>query len=210
MSIKQLYLIRHGETDFNKKGIIQGRSVDSVLNDLGEKQAQLFFENYQHIQFDKIYTSSLKRTQQSVSSFIEKGVAWEQKSGLDELSWGIYDGRYPSPLIRPGMKRIIKKWERGMYHAKAYQGESPFEVTNRLHKVLLEILDMREERTVLISTHGRSLRLLLCDMFGLPIVKMSEFTHDNLCLYRVDYDYDTEKFAMISQNDTEHLRTLGL
>lgn len=205
MHIKQFYIVRHGETDFNKQGIIQGRTVDSDLNEKGQQQAQSFFEHYKHVDFDSVYTSSLKRTHQSVAGFIAKEIPWKQLSGLDELSWGIYDGRFPSPLLRPGMRRIIKKWERGMYHAKAFRGESPQEVTNRLHTALLRILSKPDEKTVLVSTHGRSLRLLLCDMLGLPIGKMTEFAHANMCVYRVDYNYETQKFKVISQNDTAHL-----
>ncbi|HCZ37344.1 MAG TPA: histidine phosphatase family protein, partial [Cytophagales bacterium] len=70
MTTKKIYLIRHGQTDFNLKGIVQGSGVDSSLNAKGMAQAQAFFEMYKHIKFDKIYTSTLKRTRESVSGFI--------------------------------------------------------------------------------------------------------------------------------------------
>jgi len=59
---KTIYLIRHGETDFNRRGVVQGSGVDSDLNDMGRAQAQAFFQAYQHVPFEKLYVSGLKRT----------------------------------------------------------------------------------------------------------------------------------------------------
>ena len=59
---KTIYIIRHGETDYNRQGIIQGSGVDSDLNETGRIQAEKFFKAYHHIPFDKVYTSELKRT----------------------------------------------------------------------------------------------------------------------------------------------------
>ena len=58
MSKKTIYLIRHGQTDFNKQGIVQGSGVDSSLNDEGHAQARKFFEAYHHINFDKFMSLS--------------------------------------------------------------------------------------------------------------------------------------------------------
>ena len=48
---KEIYIIRHGETDYNRQGIVQGQGVDTSLNDLGRRQASAFFEHYRHIDF---------------------------------------------------------------------------------------------------------------------------------------------------------------
>ncbi len=94
--VKEIYIIRHGETELNKLGIVQGRGVDSDLNDKGRAQAELFFNHYKHINFDKIYTSELKRTHQTVKNFIDLGLTWQKLSGLDELAWGLWEGQKSS------------------------------------------------------------------------------------------------------------------
>ena len=81
--VKDIYLIRHGETEYNRKGVVQGSGIDADLNDLGQKQAAAFFAHYQDLPIDKIYTSVLRRTHQSVKGFIEKGLPWEQHTGLN-------------------------------------------------------------------------------------------------------------------------------
>jgi len=72
--VKEIYLIRHGETAYNRLGVVQGSGIDAELNDLGKAQAQAFYEAYQHLPFQKIYISELQRTFQSVQAFIEAGI----------------------------------------------------------------------------------------------------------------------------------------
>src|ERR1700753_145762 len=90
---KTLYIVRHGQTDLNKQGIVQGRGMNTDLNDEGRHQAGQFFEAYKSVPFDKIYISELKRTQQSIQQFIDLGIPYEKLEGLDELAWGILEGQ---------------------------------------------------------------------------------------------------------------------
>ncbi|MEN9444829.1 MAG: hypothetical protein RIS47_1719 [Bacteroidota bacterium] len=203
MNPKHFYIVRHGETDFNLQGIIQGRLIDADLNQTGYDQADKFYEKYKHLSFDRIYSSSLKRTGQSVAKFIENGGIHEQLAGLDELSWGIYDGRFPSVELKPGIRRILRRWEEGKTQVKAFGGESPEDVATRLRQSLQQILNT-EATNILISTHGRAIRILLCLMFGKPISQMTQYGHNNLCLYQVDYDPSSQKFKMVLENDTSH------
>ena len=74
-TIKEIYIIRHGQTDFNVKQVVQGRGVNSDLNDTGLQQAKSFFDTYHPIDFDVIYTSKLKRTHQTVAHFLNKNIS---------------------------------------------------------------------------------------------------------------------------------------
>ncbi|MFN3940868.1 MAG: histidine phosphatase family protein, partial [Chitinophagales bacterium] len=98
--IKEIYLIRHGETDFNRKGIVQGKGVDSVLNENGIAQSQLFFEAYKQVGFDKIYVSNLKRTFQTVAPFAKLQIPVIPHAGLDEISWGVHEGQKDGDSFR--------------------------------------------------------------------------------------------------------------
>ena len=60
---------------------MQGSGGDSSLNEKGRAQAQAFYEAYRHVKFDKVYTSALKRTRESVIKFIESGIPSESLSG---------------------------------------------------------------------------------------------------------------------------------
>ena len=89
----RLYIIRHAETEYNRKGIIQGSEVDSDINDKGDIQAKSFYEYYKDINFDKIYVSALKRTFQTIRRFLDKGILYEKLKEFNEISWGINQGK---------------------------------------------------------------------------------------------------------------------
>jgi len=172
---KELYIVRHGQTELNKLGIIQGRGVDSDLNEEGRKQAQLFFEAYKSVPFDKIYISELKRTQESVQPFIDLGIPFEKLSGLDELGWGIHEGQAPTAENKAAFMQIMRNWLDGKLDEKFEGGESPNEVKARQQEALKEIMSHPEEKTVLICMHGRALRLLLCQLTNKPLTEMDTF-----------------------------------
>jgi len=65
----KLFLLRHGETEFNKLRIVQGSGVDAPLNETGQYQAQKFFEKYKNVPFEAVYCSSLQRTYQTIKNF---------------------------------------------------------------------------------------------------------------------------------------------
>ncbi len=199
----ELYIIRHGETDFNKRGIIQGRGVNSDLNDHGISQARSFYKAYHHIEFDKVITSTLKRTHQTVQSFIDKGIPWEQYEGLDELDWGINEGKEATKKLKDDFYSLTKNWMDGKIHDKFPGGESPVEVNERQVIALNKILREQDQiQNVLICMHGRALRLLLCHMLQLPLNNMDTFPHSNVSLYRLKYNNGI--FEMLDFNNTDH------
>lgn len=201
--MKELYIIRHGETEYNKLGIVQGRGVNSDLNESGEVQARNFYEAYKHLDFDQIYTSTLKRTHQTISPFLSHGISWEQHEGLDELDWGIFEGKANNEETREQFISLIKAWCEGNLHYKFPEGESPLEVKTRQLRVLEHILSRNHEKKVLICMHGRALRLFLCTLLDKDLSMMDTFPHQNLSLYRVHYNGNS--FELLDFNNTEHL-----
>lgn len=201
---KTLYIVRHGQTELNRLGIVQGRGMDTDLNDEGRKQAGQFFEAYKQVPFDKIYISSLKRTQQSIQPFIDLGIPFEKLSGLDELAWGIHEGQPATTENKAAFLQLMRDWLDGKLDSKFEGGESPNEVKARQEEALKVIMSHPEEGTVLICIHGRAMRLLLCILTGKPLTEMDTFPHQNLVLYKVFYN--GEKFEIIDFNDAEHLK----
>jgi len=201
---KTLYIVRHGQTDLNKRGIIQGRGMDTNLNDEGSKQAGLFFEAYKSVPFDKIYISELKRTQQSIQPFIDLGIPYQKLAGLDELGWGIHEGQPSTPENKADFLRIMRHWLDGNLDEKFEGGESPNEVKVRQQEAIQEILAHPEEETVLICMHGRALRLILCLLTDKPLTEMENFPHQNLVLYKVNYD--GQNFEITDFNNAQHLK----
>lgn len=210
MQQKTIYLIRHGETDYNRRGVVQGSGVDSDLNDMGRAQAMAFFQAYQHVPFQKIYISGLQRTYQTVEPFIELGIPYEKLTGLNEISWGVMEGKVPGNLENEYYRHLIEGWSAGNTAMTTDGGESPDEVARRQKVAIDAILAHPDEELVLVAMHGRAMRILLCWLTNQPLALMDHFEHSNLCLYKLRYEYDTQQFTIELGNDTAHLLTLAL
>ena len=203
MSVKKIYLIRHGQTDFNVQNIVQGSGVDSSLNARGYEQAALFFAAYKHLRFDKVYTSTLRRTQQSVQGFLDLGLPHETHSGLNEISWGVREGTRITPEEDEEYRGVLDQWQRGETYARLLGGESPDEVAAR-QRPFIELLTSRpEEETILVCMHGRAMRVLLCQVLHYPLSCMDAFEHCNLCLYKLHYT--GSMFSVRNFLDSTHL-----
>ncbi|TDG35783.1 histidine phosphatase family protein [Pedobacter changchengzhani] len=206
--MKNIYIIRHGETELNKQGIVQGRGVDSDLNDTGRAQAGAFYQYYKNVPFDKIYTSELKRTWQTVNKFIEKGLPWEKLSGLDELAWGIWEGKSNSEESREAFRNMLQSWEDGDYKTHFEGGESVEMVYDRLKKPMDYLMTRPEENNVLLCMHGRAMRVFLCLLMNKPLSEMIDFPHQNTVLYKMGFE--DGKFSVLEFSSVAHLDALLL
>ena len=196
----KLYIIRHAETEYNKKGIIQGSEVDSDINDVGESQANSFYEYYKDTNFDKIYVSDLKRTFQTIRRFTENGLSYEKLKEFNEISWGINQGKSDD---LEDYARLIDTWLAGNLDNKFEEGESPNEMSARLVKGFNKVLD-DDHDTVLLCIHGRALRILLSKIIDNDLTKMDKYVHSNTGLYILKYKND--KYEILGSNLIDHLK----
>lgn len=204
MSSKKIYVIRHGQTDFNLQNIVQGSGVDSSLNNRGRLQAEAFFNAYKTVPFDKVYTSALKRTRETVSPFLELGIPTESLRGLNEISWGTKEGFPITPEEDEYYHYMLKQWQVGNTSLRIEGGESPEDVVRRMQPAIDHIMSHTDERNVLVCMHGRAIRILLCTLLNKPLKYMDTFEHENLCLYLLNHDGSA--FTLELYNDTSHLR----
>jgi probable phosphoglycerate mutase len=200
---KKIYLIRHGQTDLNLKGIVQGSGVDAPLNEQGRQQALRFYETYKHVPFQKVYTSTLQRAYQSLEKFIQSGISHESLPGLNEISWGTKEGQ---PITREEdlyYHQMLEAWQRGETHLRIEGGESPEDVVKRLAPAINSILSRTQEEYILVCMHGRAMRILLTMLLRYPLRSMDMFEHSNLCLYLLEH---TGSLCTVrTYHNTEHL-----
>lgn len=206
MKKKTFYIIRHGQTDLNLRGIVQGRGVNSPLNTNGLNQAEAFYQAYKDIPFDKVYTSTLLRTHQTVDKFVQQGIPTEQLEGLDEISWGIYEGKEQDENIMAGFAEVVSSWRNNDLDLAIESGESPNVVVQRQKEAFAHMLQKEDENTVLVCMHGRALRILLCHLTGVPVNMMDDFPHTNTSLYVLEFE--DGDFKIIDHYNTKHLEGL--
>ena len=206
LNSQKIYLVRHGQTDYNLQGIVQGSGVDASINATGRAQSRAFYEAYRDIPFERIYTSKLKRSQESVELFAQLGIPTESHLGLNEISWGTKEGQKITPEEDVYYHWMLMEWQEGKTDVPIEKGESPDEVAWR-QRPFLELLRSRSsEKNVLICMHGRAMRILLCQLLNYPIRSMDMFEHENLGLYLIHYS--GTHFTIELYNNSEHLVSL--
>ncbi|MGB0839773.1 MAG: histidine phosphatase family protein [Chitinophagales bacterium] len=182
---KEIYIVRHGETEYNRQGIVQGRGVDSNLNEKGTAQGNAFYEHYQNLDFDAIYVSNQKRTHQTVARFADQqGYDLQRFTELDEISWGSQEGKKPSKERSVTYRKVVADWQNGIFDISVEDGETPLEVQNRL-KIFLTHLQKQKQAKVLICTHGRTARILICTLLERSLTNMQQYTHQNTGLSKL-------------------------
>jgi broad specificity phosphatase PhoE len=199
---KTIYLLRHGETDYNKNGMVQGRGINASLNDEGRSQARTVTNALNSIRFDQIYTSALVRTQETVQGFIEKGIPMKSLAGFDEISWGNQEGVQASIEEKTFYANTVAEWRKGNLNVNVGGGETPIEVMQRQKDAMKEVLNSEDEM-ILICMHGRAMRILLCWLLNYPLNYMDGFPHQNCAYYKLEYRNDT--FLVTNFNEVQHL-----
>lgn len=201
--MKTIYITRHGQTDYNLKGIVQGSGVDASLNATGRTQGRFLFDLYKDVPFQVVLTSALRRTWETVAGFIAEGIPTERHPEINEMSWGTHEGKKGTPESIKEYQDIKNGWGLGHIDGRIGGGESAREMGERLQK-FIDHLPEREEDLILVCSHGRAMCGLVTLMMGRPIDRMNELTHSNTGVWRAELQPDgVWQFDL--QNDRSHL-----
>ena len=199
-----VYFIRHAETDLNRQNIVQGSGMDTDLNELGRAQAKAFFDAYQDVDFELIVTSKLRRTHQTVQHFLDQDIPWHQTEDINEISWGTHEGSSPNPERHRAFHALLADWKEGNLDAALPEGESARQLGERVNR-FIEWLRQRPEKTILVATHGRTMRALMTQLKGVSLCDMEGVPHVNTGCYVVHFDADNIVFNL--ENDVKHLES---
>lgn len=160
----KMYIIRHGQTPWNARKCLQGRS-DVDLNENGIYLAELTGKELRDVTFDMAFTSPLIRAKHTAQCILAgRGVPIIEDERLIEISFGIYEGCCYAEENR----QVPQQWIENFFHAPqdyvaAPGGESLDDVEKRTRDFMEDICSRKElqDKTILVSTHGCALRGLL-------------------------------------------------
>jgi len=163
----EIILLRHGETDWNATGRIQGHGGPG-LNEVGRAQAQDAAQTLISQPIDLIYSSDLARARETAEIIGEMlGVPVILDERLRERGHGDYQGYTTAELNEqfPGWR---DGWDVNKIDAKAPNGESAREVLLRLAPALDEIASKHSGRRVLVVSHGGAINIAWVFAEGRP------------------------------------------
>lgn len=166
-----IYLVRHGETEWNKQKILQG-ALDSPLTEAGIEQAVQRSADLRNITFADVFSSDLFRAQRTAEILqADRKLAVTTTALLRELSFGSYDGKPVTTYrheLREQLEEMEKLSEEQLFNHKLLPDiESSAEAAQRMLTFLRETAVAYPNQNVLAVAHGGLIRVLLIKLgFG--------------------------------------------
>ena len=162
-----LYLIRHGETTWNRDKRFQGHT-DVALTEQGLWQAGRLRQKLQKVDFSAIYTSDLSRAMATArESTLNTKLTVQTTSSLREIHFGDWEGKRFEDIMEQDPCRG-RQWFRDPGKTAIPGGESDDAISRRIREFLSEMIEKHGGETVALFTHGGLIRYILMEALGLP------------------------------------------
>jgi 2,3-bisphosphoglycerate-dependent phosphoglycerate mutase len=179
-----IYIVRHGETDWNREGRIQG-DTDNPLNSTGRAQAMEIASQLSHLPIDRIYPSALQRAIDTAEAFSVRAPI-TPLALLNERSRGIYEGKVAAEVneeFRPRFADLDDDMD---------GGESLASIANRVALATREIVANHPTGAVMIVGHSGVNPLVIGELIGLPPEQaIDEIRQGNDEVYKLELHRDS-------------------
>lgn len=187
-TMTELWLVRHGETDWNLSGRWQGQAPDAPgLNENGRAQALVICEQIKAKNISAIYSSDLLRARQTAKLMAQPlGLTEILEPRLREMDLGEWEGMLSDEIEEKYPQELAER-TRDPFHTPAPNGESPVEVEKRVLSAINEIASKHPNQSVLIVAHGVSLAVILCQTEGFQMEEIYQHVPNNAQPYRVQW-----------------------
>lgn len=203
MKYTRLFLVRHGETEYNKKGMMQGRGIDAPLNETGRHQAELVANVLEPEGAEEIVASGMMRTIETARPLSEKlSKPIHSFNELDEMNFGDLEGQ-KTVNIQKELEDIHRTWAAGEINIPIPGGESPLEVYERADGRIRRILNEGNHQTKVFFLHGRLIRILLSKWLGYGLQNMHKIEHQNGAINHILKNHVS--FNIVYLNKIDHL-----
>ena len=195
-----LWLLRHGQTDWNLEGRWQGQAPQAPgLNGMGRAQARAVRDQLKDVRFSAIYTSDLPRARQTAELIAEPlGLTVALEPRLREINLGVWEGMLSDEIERLYPQELAER-TRDPLHACAPGGETPAQVAERVIAAVKDIVERHLGETVLIVAHGVSLAVIICHAQKIQLDNVYEHVPENAQPYLVAWEH--AQVAVISDRD---------
>ena len=196
-----LYLVRHGQTAWNKEEVFRGRA-DIPLNDTGRKEALLTGEYLKRVKVDSLYSSPLSRAVETAEAIARyQGKEVEISDGLIDIDFGRWQG-VSHEEVKERYGDLYWQWKHTPHLVRFPGGESLEDVRERALRVIDEIVPDHGDETLLMVSHRVVNKTVLCGLLGLDNSHFWQIGQDTGCINILEFG---EGFTLRRLNDTSHL-----
>ena len=154
----KIFFVRHGETEWNALGLIQGQA-DIPLNSNGRKQAHFLGKQLSNVHFDYIISSPLSRAIETAEIICKNNREIYIDDLLKEISYGICEGQNLKEIHKETCCELHSFFSDPKYYQPPEGGESIPELKERARIFLQKLISERnDDKNILVSTHGAYIR----------------------------------------------------
>ncbi len=203
----RVFLVRHGETNWNKEGRFQGQ-IDIPLNHNGKDQAAKTSKYLAKVKFNKAFSSSMERPYET-AQIILKNIPTLKITKLDklvEISHGLWEGKLENE-IKEEWPDLLKNWHQKPEEVIMPEGESIKAVSERSIKAWEDICSLQNKNDLtLLVAHDAVNKTLICNLLGIDFSNIWMIKQGNGGITIIDIFDDPDKDHVISAlNITTHL-----
>lgn len=202
-----LYLIRHGRTEWNTLGLLQGTG-DSPLTEEGIQGAKLTGKALADVAFNACYSSLMKRAQDTADFIIgDRNIPHFHHRGLNEIHFGSWEGKRSAELTE-NPEYILLRTDPKSYQAIENKGETIDQLHKRVMNAIEQIVAQHKDGdNILVVSHGMTLTLLTAVLKG---IHWHNFRNPDLHTFVANtaisvVKVDNQKIELIQFNNVDHL-----
>ena len=197
-----IYIVRHGQTEWNLLGKTQGHG-NSDLTPKGIEQAELLADSMTKYPIDYIYSSDLERAYQTAEIIGNKlNIEFEKTEALREMNFGTWEGRIIKDIIEEDPE-LYKMWRNEPHLAKIPQGETLSQIKERTDAFIKEINEKYDGKHIVLVTHSLCARIMLLSFLDSDVKNIYRINQANTALNIIELrDYGP---VVMKMNDTTHI-----
>jgi broad specificity phosphatase PhoE len=179
-----LLLARHGETDWNAQGLIQGQQ-DRPLSAVGYRQRKVLFFRLRSVALARIFTSGLERAIQTALPLnAELGLSQEVLPALNEARLGVFEGESKTEFADELSARLYAEFlEDEVNVVLPGGGENLWQLDARIQEPLKLILESLHKGHVLVVSHRNVAKMMIRNLLGLSFEQAQHVEQKNHWLY---------------------------
>ena len=199
----KLILVRHGQTESNKLGRIQGIN-NARLTSLGRRQAEAAARALASDAPFALYSSPLPRALQTAEAIGSRSdIQPVEVEELVEMDVGEFEGLSGSQL-RERFPDVMRGWDKDPASTVMPGGESLYDVRDRAWPAVQSLAGRHESETVVAVTHNFTIHTIVCTALDMPLNNFRKLRIDLGAITRLEIT--SARITLVSLNETWHLK----
>lgn len=207
----RIILIRHGQTQWNSEGRVQGRT-DIPLNARGMAQAEAVGEWLSSRKIDAVYASPLMRAHDTAKAIADRhNLCVKLLDEMIEIEFGLWEGKTSRELSKEFPEFWVDwSWHLDEEKSAMMRAESAYAILARAKRAVSAVMDENAaDATAVVVSHTMPIKLLMADAVGIPLEKMRQVKVDNCGVCELEL-HKGEPSKLITWNERGFLMRKGL